>query len=51
MTIEKFIKNHCCSYGMHISEPCVRKLILNSIYGRTAIGKIKDMYDGKKKRV
>nr|DAG23344.1 MAG TPA: hypothetical protein [Caudoviricetes sp.] len=51
MTIEKFIKKQCCSYGMHVSEPCNGKLILSSIYGRIATGKIKDKYDGKKKRV
>lgn len=51
MTIEKFIEKHCCSYGMHIREPCDRKLILNSLYGRKATGKIKDKNDGKKKRV
>lgn len=39
MTIEKFIGKHCCSYGMHVSEPCDRKLILNSLYGRKATGK------------
>jgi hypothetical protein len=50
MTIGKFIAKHC-SYGMHISEPCYRKLILNSLYGREAIEKIKDKDDGKKKRV
>lgn len=38
MTIEKFITKHC-SYGMHISEPCDRKLILNSLYGRKATQK------------
>jgi hypothetical protein len=51
MAIEKFIAMHCCSYGMHISEPCDRKLILNRLYGRTATWKIKDNDDGKKKRV
>ena len=54
MTIEKFITKHC-SYGMHISEPCDRKLILNSLYGRKATQKDipgkKDMDYGKKKRV
>lgn len=51
MTIEKFINNHCCSYGMHVSEPCDRKLILSSLYGRKATRKIKVKDDGKKKRV
>ena len=54
MTIEKFIEKHCCSYGMHISEPCDRKLILNSLYGRKATRKSipeKDKDDEKKKRV
>ena len=53
MTIEKFIEKHCsyCSYGMHISESCDQKLILISLYGRKATGKIKDKDDGKKNRV
>lgn len=59
MTIEKFIEKHCCSYGMHISEPCGRKLILNSdrklilnsLYGRKATRKIKVEDYGEKKRV
>lgn len=51
MTIEKFIKKQCCSYGMHVSEPCEGKLILSSVYGRIATRKIKDNDDGKKKRV
>lgn len=55
MTIEEFIKKHCCSYGMHISEPCDRKLILSSLYGRKATRKglpgKKDKDDGKEKRV
>ena len=54
MTIEKFIEKHCCSYGMHISEPCDRKLILNSLYGRKATLKDipkKDRNYGKKKRI
>ena len=50
MTIEKFITK-CCSYGMHISEPCDLKLILNSLYGRKATAQIKEKNDEKKKRV
>lgn len=57
MTIEKFITKHC-SYGMHISEPCDRKLILSSVYGRYGrtetrkdISGKKDRDYGKKKRV
>lgn len=48
MTIEKFIEKHCCTYGMHVSEPCERKLILSSLYGRIATGKIKVKDDGKR---
>lgn len=59
MTIEKFIEKHCCSYGMHISESCDRKLIFNSdqklilssLYGRKATRKIKVEDYGKEKRV